>query len=154
MSEAPGLIRITRETDYAILLLAQMGRAPGLPRSAREAAGETGVSLPMAGKILKALTRGGLLHSNRGAKGGYQLERPIERITIADVIRVIEGPIGLVDCVAHPGECEHEPSCPTSLNWKRINQAIQEALESVAVSELADCSSRPLLQLGTRAAGA
>jgi FeS assembly SUF system regulator len=144
------MIRITRETDYGILLLAQIAQH-GTDRShaARAIAGWVGMSLPMASKILKALSRSGLLASNRGVRGGYSLARPLERISIADVVEAIEGPIGLVDCVTQPGTCVQESCCPTSVNWKRLNDAVKEALGSVTVSEMVDPCRPRLLHVGS-----
>ncbi len=131
------MIRITRETDYALLILAHLHRrSGGGVYSARDVSSWAGVSLPMASKILKALARSGLLVSNRGAKGGYGLARELESISVADVVRAIEGPISLVECVSNPGNCDQESTCLTSQSWKRINDAVEGALQGVSVSEL------------------
>ncbi len=145
------MIRITRETDYALLILAHLHRrGTGGVHSARDVSSWAGVSLPMASKILKALARSGLLISNRGAKGGYGLARDLDGISVADVVRAIEGPIALVECVGNPGQCDQEATCLTSQNWKRINDAVEGALQGVAVSELVAASAPEpaLLNLG------
>jgi FeS assembly SUF system regulator len=141
------MIRITRETDYGILLLTEIARRGERGHSAREAAARVGLTVPMASKILKSLARAGLLHSNRGARGGYSLARPLSQVPVAEVIRALEGPIGLVECAAHPGLCRHETGCPTRVNWNRINDLLRKSLERVAVSELVG-PPRALIQLG------
>ena len=151
------MIRITRETDFGIVLLGEMSRhGAGQSHSARQAAEWTGISLPMTSKILKRLARGGLVTSNRGARGGYALAQRLERVSLADVIEALEGPIGLVECVAHPGLCEQEPHCRSSVNWKRVNQVVLDALRQVPVSEMV-CGDSPapaLVKLERRTAGA
>ena len=62
--------------------------------------------------------------STRGINGGYRLARAPQRISIADIVIAMEGPIGMTECSAHAGLCDHEPHCGVRVNWQRINQAI------------------------------
>jgi FeS assembly SUF system regulator len=142
------MLRITKETDYGILLLGRMtsGRL-GEIHTARRLAAASGISSAMVAKILRYLARGGILNSTRGAGGGYRLERPAERISVADVIRAIEGPISLVQCGSEPGACEHEQGCPTRLNWNLINRVVEDALEQMPVAEMVASCDCPLLTL-------
>ena len=132
------MIRITRMTDYGIVLLAHFARnADRAIHNAKELAVEAELPLPTVTKVLKILARQGLLDSHRGAKGGYSLARPPDEITVADVIRATEGPLAMTVCaVEGEGNCSHEAGCPVSDNWKRINHAIQQALERISVSEM------------------
>ena len=78
------MLRITKQTDYGIMLLARLSEQPaGVYTSARDAAEWSGLSMAMVSKILKLLTRGGLVTSHRGALGGYLLARPASEITDA-----------------------------------------------------------------------
>jgi FeS assembly SUF system regulator len=131
------MLRITKMTDYAIMLLARMASLPSdRIVSSRDAAEFTGLSIPMASKILKHLTRSGVVASTRGAGGGYRLERAAERISLADVIRALEGPISMVECATQPGVCEQEGTCPVRVNWSRVNREIERALERVPITEM------------------
>ena len=132
------MIRITRQSDYGIVLLAAFAAKGGdSVRTARDLAAETHVPLPMVGKILKALARGGVLASHRGAKGGYSLARPVGAITIADVIRALEGPIAITECLDDEADtCGIERLCPVRTNWDRINRAIRRALEEIPISDM------------------
>ena len=131
------MFRITKMTDYAIMMLARMGSlAPDHIVSSRDAAEFTGLSIPMASKILKHLTRAGVVTSTRGAGGGYSLARAGDEITLADVIRALEGPIGMVECATQPGVCEQESSCPVRINWSRVNREVESALERVPITEM------------------
>ena len=131
------MIRITRQTDYGILLLSQMaGHPPSEVHTAKNAAQQSHVPLPMASKILKALAKGGLLVSQRGVKGGYRLASSAEKISIADVIQALEGPIGITECSFNPGACEQEGSCPVQSNWKRISLAMRDALGQIPLSDM------------------
>lgn len=133
------MIRMSKQADYGIVLMTHLAADPDREMtsySARELAKETRLPLPMVSKILKVLTREGLLLSQRGVNGGYALARPPEGITVADVIRVMEGPIALTECGDVRGECRHEPICPVRVNWEKINDAVRSALEKITLSDM------------------
>jgi FeS assembly SUF system regulator len=131
------MIRITRQTDYGILLLSHLASRPlDEVHTAKDAARRSSIPLPMASKILKALAKAGLLASHRGVKGGYSLAVAAERISIADVIQALEGPIGITECSFNPGGCEQEPSCPVRTNWQRISVAVRDALDRIPLSDM------------------
>lgn len=135
------MIRITREADYGILLMTGLAQTEGQPRSAAALAQQRRLPLPMVSKILKTLTRSGLLSSQRGAQGGYSLARPAIEISAADIIRALEGPLAITECSAndaHDG-CARQEHCEVSGHWPRINQAIYAALQSISLAEM----SRP-----------
>ena len=132
------MIRITRQTDYGILLLSHMASCPTAEvHTAKNIARLKKISFPMVSKILKALAKAGLLVSLRGVKGGYRLAATTERISIGDVIQALEGPIGITECSFNPGACEQEGSCPVQTNWQRISLAMRDALQKIPLSELA-----------------
>jgi FeS assembly SUF system regulator len=131
------MLRITKQTDYGIMLLARMAELPrGRVLSARDAAGWSGLSLPMVSKILKSLARGRIVVSHRGVGGGYSLARPPHETTVAGVIRALEGPISIVECGARPGLCGQETICPVRVNWNRISREVERALERIPISDM------------------
>ena len=133
------MIRMTRLADYGIVLLTYFARDPDKTmHNSRDVAAAARLPLPTVNKILKALTRKGLLVSHRGVKGGYSLARRPEEISVADIITATEGPVALTQCTQSlPGLCVQESCCPVHGNWQRINDAIRLALESVKLSEMA-----------------
>ena len=144
------MLRVTKETDYGILVLTSLAeRRVGSVHAARETAERVGLPLPMVSKILRSLARQGLLTSHRGASGGYSLVRPPDQISVAEVVRAIEGPISLVQCGSEPGACEQEHCCPTRMSWSRISVEIERTLERVPISEMMPTRDRPLLGLGS-----
>jgi FeS assembly SUF system regulator len=152
------MIKLSRATDYGIVLLAHLasreeGMSPS-PLNAREVAAETRLPAPMVSKVLKSLARHGLLVSHRGAKGGYSLARPPERITVPEMIAALEGPIGLTQCAVDPGACAQELSCHVREPWQRINEAVRDALAGITLADLAappgPGSIVPLASLGVR----
>jgi FeS assembly SUF system regulator len=146
------MLRLSKLADYGVLLMAQLGRDPGgTTHNARELAAQTGLPSPMVAKVLKTLTREGLLVSHRGAHGGYSLARPPQQISVAKIIAALEGPVSLTQCGTGPGSCEHEPSCHVRTPWERIHRAVTDTLERVTLADLIHPSEMiPLEALGVR----
>src|SRR5579863_9158968 len=131
------MIRISRQTDYGIVLLTQMAARPEHQYNAPDLAAEARLPLPMVSKILKLLTREGVLASHRGVKGGYSLARRPEAISMAEIIAALDGPIAITECVDTEGDCAHERLCPVRSNWHRINQAVLAAVQGITLAEMA-----------------
>jgi FeS assembly SUF system regulator len=144
------MIRITKQTDYGIVLLTHLAVHPERQYNAPDLAAEAHLPLPMVSKILKLLAREGLLVSHRGVKGGYSLAQQPEAISMAEIIAALEGPIAITECISVEGDCFHEPLCPVRSNWRRINQAVRTALEGITLAEMA----HPRLKLVTLGRGA
>jgi FeS assembly SUF system regulator len=143
------MIRLTKQTDYGIVLLTRMAGEPRRQFNATELAADSRLPQPTVSKILKILTRAGLLDSHRGVKGGYTLARQPQAITVTEVIGALEGPIAITECIDDtPGECSHEAGCPVRGNWHRINAAIRQALDGINLAEMAQPQALPLVSLG------
>jgi len=151
------MIRLGRLTDYGIVLMAHLASAGDGPHAARDIAAETRLPLPAVSKLLKALARQGLLTSARGVKGGYQLARPADQITVPEMIAALEGPIALTDCNLHEGACSQEPGCHVRTPWQRINRAVHDALSRIRLADLAALEAPgsivPLASLGVDTTG-
>jgi len=130
------MIRITKQTDYGIVLLTYMANHQDRQLAAPELAAEAHLPLPMVSKILKLLVREGLLLSHRGVKGGYSLARLPAEITMAEIITSLEGPIAITECIDVSSDCSHEQLCPVRSNWHRINAAVRGALEGITLAEM------------------
>ena len=107
------------------------------PRQAREVASEQGIPQHFLEQVLVQLKRATLVRSYRGSQGGYALARAPESISVAEMIAALEGPIGLTECTAHPGQCSQESRCHVREPWQRINQVVRGALERVSLADLA-----------------
>lgn len=131
------MLRITKQTDYAIVLMTQLaGRREGV-QNARDLARVVNLPLPTVSKILKAMTRAALVVSHRGVKGGYSLAKDPKDITIADLVEALEGPIAITECLDEiNSDCDIECSCPTRTNWQRVNNAVRGALAAIPLSEM------------------
>ena len=134
------MLKLGKLADYGTMIVTVLAAEPERLYSAHELAGRTHVAAPTVSKLLKQLTKGGLVESLRGAHGGYKLSRPPAAITVAEVIAAIDGPIGLTECSVHKGDCAVESTCGVRGNWRLINTAIHQALRSVTLADMA----RPL----------
>ena len=124
--------------DYGGVRMTRFAGAPQTLRTAPELARACGLPLPTVSKLLKMLAQGGLLESQRGTKGGYRLALDAQAITMADVIGALDAPIALTDCMDADGlVCEIEALCPTRTTWRRINDAMVEALSGVSLADMA-----------------
>jgi FeS assembly SUF system regulator len=131
------MLRISKITDYGIVLLTELARGePGEPHAARELSEAVELPMPVVSKTLKALARRGLLVSHRGARGGFTLAREPERIAVSDVIDALEGPVGLTECTIAGSECQREAICGVREPWQRINGVILQALRQITVADL------------------
>lgn len=132
------MIRLSRLADYGVVLACHMAARIDTYHNAFDLAGATGLPAPTVSKLLAAMARSGILESHRGAKGGYRLARQPTDITAADIVCSVDGPIALTVCIEHgSGACDVESLCPTRRGWRRINDAIRDAMKSVTLAELA-----------------
>jgi FeS assembly SUF system regulator len=132
------VFRISRLTDYGIVVMAHLAECQDdESHNARELAEDTQLPAPVVSKILKSLTRAGLLVSQRGSKGGYSLARIPSEIPVVEMITALEGPVGITECTIHPGACAQESSCQVRDPWQRINGALHAALDKITLADLA-----------------
>jgi len=146
------VLRVSRLTDYATVLLAHMARDPATVYTAGDLADLTHLGRPTVSKLLKQFARGGLLRSYRGAHGGYVLARAPERISAAQIIDTVEGPMAVTECSLEDRHCELEEVCNVGHHWQRINREIRAALEGVSLADLAAPAAVPLQRMDLRRA--
>jgi Rrf2 family cysteine metabolism transcriptional repressor len=108
------------------------------PLSLSEVASSQGISQPYLEQIAIDLRRAGLLHSRRGAQGGYYLARAPEEITAGDVIRALEGSILPVQCAAEQKctPCSLQDGCSARGIWEQVRDRLVETLDSIALADL------------------
>ena len=136
------MLRLSRLTDYGVVVLARLGEGDAPLHSAPGLATRTGLPEPTVAKVLKILAQAGMVEGLRGARGGYRLAQPLAHIPLSEVITAFDGPIALTACVdGGNGQCESEHLCPVRGRWDPVNDAIRGALEKITVAELAGHST-------------
>ncbi|MXV44613.1 SUF system Fe-S cluster assembly regulator [Saccharibacter sp. 17.LH.SD] len=129
------MLRLSKLTDYAAVILVRLGRRGELT-TATTLAQETGIPEPTVAKLLKGLAAGKLVESYRGARGGYRLAEELDHISVARVIRIVDGPICVTAC-CDGRECNHGETCGLSGQWDMVNQAICRTLEGITLADMA-----------------
>jgi Rrf2 family protein len=87
-------------------------------------------------QLIRTLKQAGLITSVRGSKGGHQLDRPPEAITIGQLVRLFEGQTDLVACVSSPDQCQMADECPVRAVWTEATEAMYEKLDAVTCADL------------------
>jgi FeS assembly SUF system regulator len=135
------MLRISKLTDYATVILARLAAEPTRRFTAGQLASQTRLAAPTVSKLLKQLHRRGLVNSTRGLRGGYLLARPAIEINAAQILDALEGPMALTECASSESHCCIEASCLVGRAWKRVNLAIRRSLQEITLLELAGLSS-------------
>ena len=137
------MLRLSKKTDYALMAMAHLAQKPG-SSSAREIAEQYGIPIELLAKVLQRLTQRGLLTSQQGTRGGYQLSRPAASISLADVIYAIDGPVAVTACSSHADRCGQFDTCNVRNPLRRIREIIVSALSGTSVLELAGEHGAPV----------
>ena len=130
------MLRVTKLTDYATVVMTVLASQPDSVLSASELAERAQLEAPTVSKLLKPLAQAGLVEGFRGASGGYRLARPADRIGLLEIVTAMEGPLGMTECSVHTGNCGIEHSCNVRANWRRINDIVTDALRNVTLAQM------------------
>ena len=133
------MLRLSKKTDYALIALKDLASSPSATScSAREIAARYDIPVELMAKVLQRLARRGLLESHQGTRGGYKLSRPPARISVADVIQAIDGPVLVTACSDDDETCEQYSKCNVRDPLWRLKDRIVQALVSFTLQELAE----------------
>ncbi|HEX5945189.1 MAG TPA: Rrf2 family transcriptional regulator [Acidimicrobiales bacterium] len=129
-------MRITAKVDYAVRAVAELAAAPDGPTKGDRLAERQSIPAKFLENILADLRRAGLVASQRGAEGGYWLAKPADAVSVADVIRAVEGP--LADVHGTPPETVSYEGAATSLQrvWVATRGALRSVLEEVTIADI------------------
>jgi Rrf2 family protein len=134
-----GPVRITAKADYAVRAAAELAAAQpdGHPVKGEQLARSQEIPKNFLENILTELRRAGIVRTRRGAEGGYQLARPAKQITIADVLRAVEGPLAAVQGV-QPQDLEYGGSAKQLPElWVAVRANLRAVLEKTTLADLA-----------------
>jgi Rrf2 family transcriptional regulator, cysteine metabolism repressor len=135
------------KAEYGVRVMAHLAKHDGVrPISLATIADAEGLPLAYLEHLVQRLRKAGLVESRRGAHGGYTLAREAEEITMAEVVRALEGEIAPIECISadadgglicvREGEMGHDP-CPTKLLWTRVQGSIVRTLNDMTLADLA-----------------
>jgi Rrf2 family protein len=118
---------LPRSAEYAIAAMKYLAEQPAHElRGAHEISSQTGIPLPYLWKVLKDLTESQLLHSFRGARGGYQLAKDARRITLNDVVSAVSQDMLFSGCVLKEAECDPTNPCVLHQHWEKFRRKVSK----------------------------
>jgi Rrf2 family protein len=129
-------MRVSAKADYAVRAAAELAAAEEGPIKGERLADAQDIPLQFLEHILLELKHAGIVRARRGAKGGYWLARPAEEVTIADIVRAVEGPIAHVqsappESIEYRGNAEHLQEV-----WIAVRASLRTVLEHVTLADL------------------
>jgi Rrf2 family protein len=129
-------MKLSTKTRYAARALTQLASATA-PTPVHQLAESQNISEKYLESIMKTLTSAGLVRAIRGNRGGHELARPAECITLRDVFEALEGSLAPVECVDDPARCPRVGTCPTRDTWLQLQESILGVLEQTTIQGLA-----------------
>ena len=145
-------MRITAKADYAVRAAAELAAAEGdgTPMKGEELARRQSIPKNFLENILTELRRAGIVRTRRGADGGYQLARPAAEITVADVLRAVEGPLAAVQG-SRPEQLSYEGAASSLPDvWVALRASLRSVLEHVTLADIASAKLPPVVKERTR----
>ncbi|MFF6777022.1 RrF2 family transcriptional regulator [Streptomyces sp. NPDC012637] len=139
-------MRITARTDYAIRAMAELAGAPDRPLKAEDIAGRQDIPVRFLFVVLGDLRQARLVASVRGPEGGYTLARPPAQITLADVIRAMDGPLVSVRDLKLTGLEYQGAAAPLPDVWRAVRTSLRQVLEGTTLEDLAAGTLPELVQ--------
>lgn len=130
------MLRVTKLTDYATVVLTVLASRPGDVLSATELAEQAGLEPPTVSKLLKPLAQAGLVEGLRGVHGGYRLARAACDISLIEIVEAMEGPLAITECSQDHSQCGIAHQCGVRANWRLINDVVADALRGVTLAQM------------------
>jgi len=130
------MLRISKLTDYAILILSYLARQPEGVLSATSLAEILHLGVPTVSKVLKMLSDANLVNALRGAEGGYRLSKPAAEIKLVEIIVALEGDIAVTECSEKLNLCALEAQCTMRHNWQQINRGVRDYLAQFSLRDM------------------
>ena len=134
-------MKLSTKGRYGLKAIVDIATEYGKGRlSVNQLAEKQGISVAYLEQIIAALKKVGLVDAARGATGGYTLTRPPEEINVGEVLRALEGSTAILDCVGvdDSAECTNACHCSARPLWIKLQQRIDEVLNTTTIKELAD----------------
>lgn len=144
------MLKITKNLDYAFIILSHYAHNPLFSFSARALAEKYDLSKSLVAKILKILSQHDILDSSLGPSGGYRLKSDLDNITIKELVETIEGPIQLTECTffnTDETKCEQKETCHAMKPMQIINNILNTIFDKVSLAQLSGIAKLPPIKL-------
>lgn len=132
-------MKLSTKGRYGVRLMLDLALHNGEgPVLLKDIARRQGISEKYLWNLINPLKTVGLVHSIRGAHGGYRLAKSPSEISLKDIMQVLEGSLCLVDCVETPSACERSPECITRDVWCEASQGFLKTLEAMTLEKMVE----------------
>ncbi|MGZ6272862.1 MAG: RrF2 family transcriptional regulator [Candidatus Limnocylindrales bacterium] len=146
MYHSTGAVSFSTKGEYGVRLMAQLAVSYGHgPASLTDIAEEEDLPRAYLEQLVISLRDADLVHSTRGAHGGYELTRAPEQIRMGEILKALEGPVAPMICVsddASHAACGRTGYCTVNFMWVRVRDAITGALDSMSLADLVPKGAR------------
>ncbi len=133
-------MRISSRAHYGLRMMTELAKSHGgPPLSLAEIARREHLPPAYLEQLVGPLRKAGLVAGTRGLHGGYRLRREPERVTVLEIVELMEGPVAPVECLAEgyaPGTCVRETECLSRPLWGRLQQAVKQVLGGTTLRDL------------------
>lgn len=131
-------MKLSTRSKYGLNAMFELAQKYGQkPASVKEISESQQIPEAYLEQLFMPLKKAGLITSSRGAQGGYMLSDEPGTISIGSIIRALEGPISLADCVEDEGGCcERGSTCPGKIIWDKINKSINCVIDSLSLQDI------------------
>ena len=145
------VLKLSTKTRYALRAMLELAFREGDgPVQLRQVAEAQRLSPKYLEQLAIPLRHAGLVRAERGARGGYELTRPAQEITALDVVKAVEGPLDLLDCMVSSAVCDRAEACAARDLWVQVNDAIHKVLAGTTLADLRE--NQRVADLGMAAA--
>ena len=133
------MLRFSKKVEYALIALMDLADIHEDPVTAKTVAKNYQLPYELLGKVMQTLTKNGLLNSVQGVKGGYALGKSAEKISIKEVIEILEGPISITSCGMHSEDhtdCDLLSTCTIKSPMEIIQNELDEYFSNISLKDL------------------
>lgn len=132
------MLRLNKKIEYALLALLDLEEHGHTKeaRTVKQIVAESRLPKALAGKIMQALNRSGIVTSLQGINGGYFLAREARQILLKDIIEAVDGPVALVDCLHINSRCASAAVCQIQSPMEKIHQGIVRYLLAISLADI------------------
>lgn len=142
------MLTLSKKVEYALIALLHMaGKTSYDLTTAKEMADQFSIPGELLGKVLQALARTKLISSTQGSRGGYHLARPVENITLGDVIEAVEGPVVLARCQEDPAHCGQFHACTIKEPVHQIHEQLVRYIHGISLGDFRHVATPALARL-------
>lgn len=133
------MLRINRQTDYAVRVVLALSKKPkGMRLPTSEIGREMLIPPALLQRIVAELAAGGFIQTQAGRDGGISLAHDPSQITFLQVVEQFEGELYLSDCVIKPDECPFQRRCPVHCQWIRLKNILRDEMSRITFQQLVD----------------